>query len=49
MDSKFVAQLKTKGMKWLVCSVNETKDIKRIVTLDPNGVITDYPITLVAD
>lgn len=43
VDEELVKNVKEKNMKLIPWTVNEVKDIKKMIALGVNGVITDYP------
>jgi glycerophosphoryl diester phosphodiesterase len=47
VDQKLIAACKQKGMKVIPWTINETEDMKKILALEVDGIITDYPDRLI--
>jgi len=48
MDDKLISSLRERDIEALVWTVNEEADMKRMIALGVNGIITDYPDRLIA-
>lgn len=48
LDAAAVKQLRSLGIEPLVWTVNETDDMRRMIALGVNGIITDHPERLIA-